>query len=333
MMRYRRRGWLSLLLLAGWLSHPAVALAHPGQPLQPHDLWQAWNLSPGLLLGLLAAAALYVGGAARLRRQRALPWWRWTAFAAGWLAIVVALVSPLDRLVNVLFAAHMTQHMLLVLAAAPLLSLGAPLGPTLLALPPARRNALGRAWPGSRLQAVWDWLTRPAVAWALHAGVLWAWHAPGPYQAALQAEWLHSLEHASLLGTAVLFWWVVFHPNRRHAWLRGPGGTLFIFVQALQSGLLGALMTLAARPWYGAYATTTAVWGLSALGDQQLAGAIMWVPAGMAYVVGALGVLGAWLSAAEDARPPVSAGLAQLAAAPMSPDEARQGLLNGGPPS
>jgi putative membrane protein len=268
-----------------------------------------------------------VRGAARLRRQRALPWWRWTAFAGGWLAVVIALVSPLDRLANVLFSAHMTQHMLLVLAAAPLLSLGAPLGPTLLALPPAWRIALGRGWPGSRLQVVWSWLSRPAVAWGLHAGVLWAWHAPGPYQAALQAEWLHSLEHLSLLGTALLFWWVVFHPNRQHAWLRGPGGTLFIFLQALQSGLLGALITLASQPWYGAYQSTTAAWGLSALSDQQLAGAIMWVPAGMVYVVGALGVLGVWLSAAEDPRPAVSA------AARANPDEPLPGLLASEPPA
>ena len=291
----------ALALAAAPLAPLAAVQPHAGQPLAPHDLWAAWNFSPSLVLGLAALAWLYWRGArASQRRLGRGSGWRLAAFGGAWLALFAALVSPLDRLSEALFSAHMAQHMLLILVAAPLLALSAPIGPLLLGLPPAERARLGHAWKRARpLRVAWRALSHPASAFGLHVAALWAWHLPGPYQAALQAEWLHAVEHGSFLVTALLFWWALVRPPRRFAWLRGPAGTLYLFALALQGGLLGALMTFAPQPWYPAYGASTAAWGLTALDDQQLAGAIMWIPAGLVYTAAALAVLGAWLSNLE----------------------------------
>jgi putative membrane protein len=282
------------------LAAPARVWAHPGEPPQPHDLWSAWPVSLGPVLGLALMAWLYARGyGAWARRGRGLGW-RAVAFAAGWLALALALVTPLDPLGHALFAAHMAQHLLLILVAAPLLVLSAPLGPLLLGLPGSAGAALGAWWRrAGGLQRAWQWLSAPAVAWGLHTLALWVWHAPGLYQSALTSDWLHGLEHFAFLGTALLFWWAVLHPRRQSGWIAGPGGALYVFTMALQSGLLGALITFAEQTWYPAYAATTAAWGLTPLEDQQLAGVVMWVPAGMVYLGAALGVLAHWFAVME----------------------------------
>jgi putative membrane protein len=276
------------------------AYAHPGTPPQPHDLWSAWPLSLGPIVGLLAAAWLYWRGHQAWRHRGRRLGWRAGAFAAGWLSLAVALVTPLDSLGHALFSAHMAQHLLLMLAAAPLLALSAPLGPLLMGLPYQAGSALGAWWPRAhRVRGAWRVLSHPVTAWGLHTLALWVWHAPGLYQAALTNAWLHGLEHVAFLGTALLFWWALLHPSRTSRWLLGPGGSMYVFTMALQGGLLGALMTLAPQPWYPIYAAWTEAWGLSLLGDQQLAGAIMWIPSGLVYLGAALAVLGAWLAAME----------------------------------
>jgi cytochrome c oxidase assembly factor CtaG len=216
------------------------------------------------------------------------------AFAGAMAALVLALVSPIDALGGTLFSAHMVQHLLLVLAAAPLLILAAPDRAFTWALPVSLRRAAGR-WlnrPGPRVAG--DIATRPLTAWTLHAGALWIWHAPAPYAAALRSDGVHALEHLSFVVTALLFWWVVFRPHGR----RRAYGTsvLLVFGTALHSGALGALITFAGESWYPAHAAGAALWGMSALDDQQLAGLLMWIPAGLVYL-GAAGVLcAAWLA-------------------------------------
>jgi putative membrane protein len=163
--------------------HPHVTIAHPGTPPAPHDLWQAWSLEPVVLLGLAIPAAAYGLGMRRLGRSRpGVPARRQAAgFAAGLAAVAVALVSPLDTLAEVLFAAHMAQHMLLVMVAAPLLVLGAPGLPLTVSLPPGWRRRLGRLRRQPAMAAGRRLVTRPVVAWGVHVGVLWAWHLPAPY--------------------------------------------------------------------------------------------------------------------------------------------------------
>ena len=281
--------------------------AHPGLPLEPHDLLTAWSWEPTVLLGLALGAWLYARGVRALWQQagrgRGLSGWRVVAFVGGIVTLFVALVSPIDALGSALFSAHMVQHMLLMLVAAPLLVLGQPHTALLWALRPGARRRVGAWWRRqSLLKGVQHRLTHPATVWVLHAATAWLWHLPGPYQAALVDEMVHGAEHASFLVSALLFWWALpgIGPHPR---LNPVGGVLFLFAFTLQGGILGALMTFSGAPWYPAYAATTPPWGLTPLDDQQLAGLIMWIPAGLVYVVAALVPLARWLEAVDAPAP------------------------------
>ncbi|MBV9772379.1 MAG: cytochrome c oxidase assembly protein, partial [Gemmatimonadetes bacterium] len=208
----RRRAPALALLLA--VLFPLPVLAHEGRPLAPHDLASAWSLEPGIVLPLLLSGWLYARGVRRLWRAgagRGIRRWEAGCYAAGWATLALALVSPLHPLGEVLFSAHMVQHELLMAVAAPLLVLGRPLIPFLWAVPIGWRRALGRWAKGGAVRGGWRALTAPFPAWLLHAAALWLWHLPGPYQATLRSDLVHTLQHASFLGTALLFWWTVVH--------------------------------------------------------------------------------------------------------------------------
>jgi putative membrane protein len=194
----------------------------------------------------------------------------------------------------------MAQHMLLVMVAAPLLVLGAPGLPLLLALPPGWRRRLLRLRGNAVAGGGWRLLSRPPVAWALHVGGLWLWHLPGPYQAALASEPVHAAEHASFLGTALLFWWVVLSPQRRAS---SAASLLYLFAAALQGSALGALLVLAPAPLYPLQAVGSARLGVAPLADQQLAGLVMWVPADLVYLGSAGWLFARWLLSLERETP------------------------------
>ena len=201
-----------------WLALPTTTLAHADGPLAPHDLWAAWTLEPQLLGALLACDVVYWLGTYRLWRRagfgRGMRPWQAAAFAGACLALLVALVSPLDALGGVLLSAHMAQHMVLILLAAPLLALSDFPMAALWALPRAWRRSIGAVWQRSRaLKALWRTLTQPLVAWSIATGVLWAWHSRGLYQAALENETIHTVEHLAFLFTAILFWWGISQPG------------------------------------------------------------------------------------------------------------------------
>jgi putative membrane protein len=273
-------------------------LAHPGQPPAPHDLWSAWSLHPVLLGGLLLAAWAYHRGQAS-GPKRPADRWRARCFWAALAALGLALLSPLDALSGALASAHMGQHLLLLLVAAPLLALSAPSSAILRGSSPAVRRASGR-WRRrvGLTHANLRPLRHPAAVWLASVAVLWFWHAAGPYDAALASQALHLLEHGSFLVTAVLFWQMVVGV-RGAARVPGGLGVLLVFAMAMQSVFLAVLLTFARTPWYSGYATTTAPWGLDPLTDQQLAGALMWIPAGGIYLVVALALLVAWIRATE----------------------------------
>ena len=274
-------------------------LVHEGVPLAPHDVWRAWALEPLVWMGLLLAAALYLRGwrglrgAARrrlgARRREAAAFW------TGWLLLVVALVSPLHAMGGALLWAHMAQHELLMVAAAPLLVLGRPIVVSLWGLPARLRRPVGSRL--RRLQRVLHRLGRVEVAWALHAIAVLGWHVPALYDRSVGSALVHSLQHTSFLATALLFWWSVLTEARLRA--RHGGAILSLFTTMIYTGGLGALLTIAATPWYGAYGAAAPLWGLTALEDQQLAGLIMWVPAGLSYLAGTLWLVLAWLRESE----------------------------------
>jgi putative membrane protein len=257
------------------------------------DLWRHWGGDAGALVSILALAVLYGVGVRRLWRNagryHVVSRAEVVAFYAGILTLLVALCSPLDALADTLFSAHMLQHVLLITVAAPLAILGAPLVPMLWSLPRGMRVGAGRAWNAAGLRTAGAALALPLPAWALHTLALWAWHTPGAYSAALANDAIHACEHASFYLTALLVWWVALRPLRGHG---GVAGAVCVLVGTLaQSGALGAILTFSGTPWYYGQSAGAAAWGLTALQDQQLAGLIMWIPAGFVYLAGVLAVM------------------------------------------
>ena len=277
------------------------AIAHEGKPHNWHDLARAWSFEPLVTVTLGISALLFAIGLHRLwreaRKRRSIRTWEALCFAGGWLALFVALVSPLHAWGRVLFAAHMSQHEVLMLVAAPLLVLGRPLIAFLWALPLNWSRRIGNVAKIGWINRVWRALTIPLVAWLVHAIALWVWHIPVLFEAVLHNEAVHTAQHLSFLLSALLFWWALIH---------GPQGAmgygaavLYLFTTSIHSGALGALITIAGSVWYPSYVGLTSSWGLTPLEDQQLGGLIMWIPAGLVYVIAGLALFAGWLREAE----------------------------------
>ena len=280
---------------------------HPREPLSPHDLWTAWNFNLWLLIPLAFVLFIYFLGTRNLWRSagvgRGIPVWRVLCFLGAVLLLLLALISPLDALAEVLFSAHMVQHLILIMIAAPLLVLSnVPLA-FLWALSRPRAQNLGQGLNRTRiLSRVWRFLSRPIVAWFLFTIVLWAWHATALYEAALQDEVVHVLEHLIFILTALLFWGVLLNRTTQDHVHHGTA-VLYLFTTVLHSGVLGALMTFSDQPWYPYYAAYTPTWGLTPLQDQQIAGLIMWMPGGAVFTLLTIGYFALWMRALEKRSP------------------------------
>jgi cytochrome c oxidase assembly factor CtaG len=271
-------------------------IAHAGHHhLTVSQVLRWWSWEPVTVGALLLTAVLYAIGIARIRHS--IKKWQALAFAAGWLALFIALVSPLDALGGILFSAHMAQHEMLMIVAAPLLVLGRPLIALLWALPPRWRVRVGQ-WAQSRpIARSWHFVTGPFVVTILHALALWIWHVPSLYEATLRSEFIHALQHSSFLFTAALFWWALIHG--RYGRMGYGVAVLYVFVTAAHSGALGALIAFSPHVLYPIYQQTTAQWGLDPIEDQQLAGLIMWIPAGVLMTILGVALFAAWLGEAE----------------------------------
>jgi len=224
---------------------------------------------------------------------------RWEAgcFAGGWLALFIALVSPVHAWGSVLFSAHMTQHEILMLVSAPLMVLGRPMIAFMWALPLKWSRQVGSLAKIGAVQTSWRFLTIPLVAWIIHAVALWTWHVPVLFDAVLHSELIHTAQHLSFLLSALLFWWALIHG--REGWMGYGAAALYVFTTSLHSGFLGALLTFSRSVWYPSYIGLTASWGLTPLEDQQLGGLIMWIPAGVLYTIAGLALVAGWLREAE----------------------------------
>jgi putative membrane protein len=224
------------------------------------DLWLSrWNLDP-VLAGVLLLLALALW---RHSTRRDITADRHLGLRCAWALAVLLYVSPLCALSSAFFTLRVVHHIALVLVMAPLLVFG---------LEP--------------------WLRRlPTSLWgttAIAAAVFWTWHAPAPYAAALSSVLIYALMQFTLLASAMGFWIAV----RRAAPVAAMGA---ILVSTVLMGLLGALITFAARPLYAPHFASTLSWGVSPLEDQQLAGITMWAPGSIAYLAAAMWIGWHWL--------------------------------------
>jgi putative membrane protein len=286
------RNWAVVALVLGGAGSALWALAGSEQAValttlclasrpavEPGPFLIDWSLAPAVTLPLAAALVLYVHGAWRGAKSGAGPSAGQTGcFIGGWVLLAIAIVSPLCRLAAASASGHMVQHALLMALAPPLLVLGAPFATMRLALAPTQSplESVERRESGAGVGGIS----------LLYGAVIWLAHAPLVYEATLMDPLLHLLALAGLLGTGLYYWHVVLIRCST------GGAMLALFFAMLHTGLLGALLTLAASPWYPVFAGRTAAWGLTALEDQQLAGLLMWVPMGGVYLAAALTILG-----------------------------------------
>jgi putative membrane protein len=297
-----RRTWtLRLLSMALVIGDVNTTFAHEGKPHTWHDLWRSWSFEPVVVFSLILTAGLFILGLRKAWRHsgagKGIRKWEALAFVGGWFALFIALVSPIHAWGQVLFSAHMTQHEILMLVAAPLLVLGRPLIAFMWALPLAWSRRIGAFSKIGWFQKSWRVLTIPLVAWVIHAVALWSWHEPMLFEAVLHDEWVHTAQHLSFLLSALLFWWALI--QGRQGWMGYGAAALYVFTTSLHSGLLGALLTFSRTIWYPSYVGLTNSWGLTPLEDQQLGGLIMWIPAGVLYAIAGLALVAGWLREAE----------------------------------
>lgn len=290
--------------VSGVLFSLGTALVHPKQvapSITPAGWQRAWSWEPGIILPLLLVAVLYAVGSTRLRQRNTtrpgINNWQIASFWSAWLVLVLSLDSPLHKLGEVLFSAHMTQHELLMVVAAPLIVFSKPIIAMLFAIPEQWRIWLGALTKSSGFRRFWIALTGPLVVWAIHGLTIWIWHIPVLYQATLDNEFIHAIQHISFLGTALLFWWTLVHG--RYGKLGYGIAFLYVFTTAIHTSILGALMTFAQRVWYPIYQGRTTPWNLTPIEDQQLGGLIMWIPSGVVFVIVGLAMLGAWIGESE----------------------------------
>jgi len=209
------------------------------------------------------------------------------AFAGGLAAIAIALLSGIDRYDTTLFSIHMVQHLLLTLVAAPLIALAAPVTTLLRVASPSTRRHLLLPILHSRVARV---LGFPVVSWLLFAAVMWGTHFSPLFDRSLEDPLVHDLEHGLYLMAGLLFWWPAVGLDPSPWRMPHPVRAIYVFLQMPQNTFLAVAILYAAEPLYPHYASLVRSWGPSALEDQQLAGAVMWL-GGDALFLAAMGLI------------------------------------------
>ena len=244
-------------------------LLHAGGVDPTGWLWSDWNIEPTVAIGLLALVTgyLFVTRTSSFSRQKA-------SFVAGALVLFVALGPPLDDWSDhYLLLAHMVQHLLLIMLAAPLLLYGTP--PWV--LEPLTRNRI--------TNTVGYWLTRPVIAYTVANAIFVLWHVPMFYEMALRSQPVHVVEHMTMLATALLAWWPTLGPLPQWPRLALPLHSLYYFAMTLPGTAVGAFITFADPGLYAPYDTAQRIFGIDLATDQQAAGLLMWVALGTIYLL------------------------------------------------
>jgi len=241
-----------------------------------------------LTLILVFTALVYLRGWLHLHSMSlaVLAVWRAVSFWLGLLLIWVAVASPVAALDHELLTVHMVQHLLLMTLAPPLIWLGAPVMPLARGLPRHFVHAVvDRMFQWPPFERFGRVLTQPVFCWLAATAVLLGWHAPPVFALGLQSGAWHTLEQASFLATGLLFWWPVLQPSTNGS--KGPGLAiiLYLFLATLPCDILSGFLVFCERVVYPVYFSSLRPFGLSALEDQQCAGALMWICVTVVYLV------------------------------------------------
>jgi putative copper resistance protein D len=272
-----------------------------------------WALDPLTVSALLAIAGAYLAGLARVARAgRGFGSGRVVAFMSGWLALALALLSPVDAYADVSFSVHMAQHLLLTFVAPVLLAMGAPITLALGALPTRAARVLARAMR-SRAVGV---LAAPVVGWSVFVGVPILVHATRLFEWSLGSAGWHAVEHGLWIGAALVYWWPIVGIDPSPRPVRFGVRLLSLTLAMPAMSFLALAIYAAARPLYPTYAALPSPWGPGALEDQRNAAAMMWIAGNLSLVVATLLVAVMWkrhdderqrrLEAREDAAIPLA---------------------------
>ena len=268
-------------------------------PMQPAALSSVGPVVDGAatlpLISLVVALVAYFAAVRLVNRNHPaapVPRYRVAFWLAGLAVIGVALISPLDAAGEIRFSAHMVQHLLLVLAAPPLLALGAPVTLLMRATPSGVRRSIVVPVLHARIVRV---VSSPWTAWIAFSGVMWATHFTGLFNAALEDQGVHVVEHLLYLASGALFWWPVIGADPTPGRLRPAGRMLYLAAQMPVNTAVGLAIYFAPTVLYAHYEASAP----AAFGDQQVAGILMW-GVGDTVLLGALVLaIAAWLRADE----------------------------------
>lgn len=312
--RVRRGALAAAAAMLASLALARTALAHglpAGEPTFPGVLL-AWSFDPLPIVGVGIAAAAYLRAVRQVNAshpQSLVPRMRTVSFLGGLAAIVLALQSPVERYDTTLISMHMVQHMLLQFVAAPLLLLGAPITLALRVATPAVRRRITAFLHSGAVRT----MTHPIVAWSLFVLVNWGWQFSPLYNLALESEVIHYVQHATYLGSALLFWWPIAGIDPAPRKLAYPARAAYLAMAIPPNSFLGITLMSTSPDFYPHYATLGRGWGPSVVEDLSLAGAVMWGMGAMAFVAALLLTVAAWMRAEErttrrrEARPEVRA--------------------------
>ncbi len=250
-------------------------------------VFASWTFSSPLIAALLVTLAIYLRGwlAGRRVLQSSSDVPRLWSFIGGLLAIFIALASPLNSFDSFFLSAHMTQHLLLIVVASPLLLFGQPFLPMLRGLPkPFVKEGLGPFFTFAPLRRAGDVITSIPFAWLAAALSTVLWHIPRFYELALSSPAWHGAQHACFFWTGVLFWWPVIrqfpNKNRYPEWAFIP----YLLFADIVNTVLSAYFIFSGRALYPSYQTVRLA-GFSPQDDQALAGGITWVPGSLVYLI------------------------------------------------
>jgi len=286
------------VLAAAW---PTSVAAHGVAPVPASwaDVVLAWQIEPHVVLPLLGLWLLYWLGVRQVRRAHPVnpvPRWRAWSWYLGLAVIFVALESPIGTYDTTLFSVHMVQHLLLMLVAAPLLAIAAPI--TLLLRVSSGEQRRRWILPVLHSRPV-RLVAHPIVAWVLFAGVMYWSHFSGLFNAALEDQGWHFVEHGLFLTAALLFWWPVVGADPSPWRLPHPARVGYLFLGVPWASFLALAILSAPAVLYPHYETLVRTWGPPPLVDQQFAGAIMWVGGDAAFLVATMLAVWIWLRAEE----------------------------------